>query len=549
MTPLGVFARGTPSARTPDSGILRIDGDGRASLGVAQALAALVERLDEARGSAVRASDASEPANPAAVPEQPGVRDALRHLAARSRDGALLLRLLDGALVLQGVPVSQGAPGDAALERLRERLASRGVGSLTVREGAAPGELLTLARWLLRGPSGTPSGLTPVVPELAVDGGATPESAAPETIDVPHDRGGRELLRTWSIIVSPAQPRSGASGASSTTAAHAFGRLAAARSDAAVSASVALLIDTIDDAVTRGDAITIEHAARACVMHLRVIGGGAGRLALEGAVRHLMKPQALHMLTGRVAYTHDAATLLPLLARGGDAAVGSLLRHLFEAQDGMARRAYFDGIVAMDVGAALLFDSLSDPRWYVVRNAAALLGEMNVEEADVALLPLLAHQDERIRIAVARALFRLRTSAALAGLHRMVQDAHPEVRRIAAAAYGLSGTLAGRSRPAAGPLSAALNRETDDDVALEMLAALGRLGSSHAVQRLLRIALPAPQESGGDEPTTPRESWIRVAALEALIRARGNAMRPAIERLLGDSDPEVAAAAARLANA
>jgi HEAT repeat protein len=285
------------------------------------------------------------------------------------------------------------------------------------------------------------------------------------------------------------------------------------------------------------------------VAQLRVIGGGSGRLALEGAVRHLMRPQVLDLLASRLPFTQDGSTLLPLIARAGDAAVSSLLTHLFAAQDGMARRAYFDAIVAMDVGAALLFDSLSDSRWYVVRNAAALLGEMNVEQADTALLPLLSHQDERIRIAVARALFRLRTSAALAGLHRTVNDSHPEVRRIAAAAYGLSGTLPGRSRPAAGPLSAALNSETDDDVALEMLAALGRLGSSHAVQRLLRIALPAAADGGTEERATPRESWIRVAALEALIRARGNAMRPAIERLIGDGDPEVAAAAARLANA
>jgi hypothetical protein len=113
----------------------------------------------------------------------------------------------------------------------------------------------------------------------------------------------------------------------------------------------------------------------------------------------------------------------------------------------------------------------------------------------------------------------------------------------------LSGTLPGRSRPAAGPLSVALNKETDDDVALEMLAALGRLGSSHAVQRLLRIALPAPASAESTEPATPAESWIRIAALEALIRARGSAMRTAIERLRGDADPEVAAAAARLANA
>jgi len=152
--------------------------------------------------------------------------------------------------------------------------------------------------------------------------------------------------------------------------------------------------------------------------------------------------------------------------------------------------------------------------------------------------------DERIRIAVARALMRLRTPAALSALHRMVNDPHPELRRLAAAAYGLSGSIPGHPRPAAGPLSTALDGETDDDVALEMLAALGRLGSSHAVQRLLRIVLPSNNRADGD--SSLRGSWLRIAALEALVHARGRAMLPAIESLLHDPDSEVVAAARRL---
>jgi hypothetical protein len=541
VKPGGAFARGTPGPLTPHGSGVAITGDAATSQALARALAMLVVALTDA--SVPMPDGSPRPLTPDSQ-HFVAVRDALRHLAARSREGPLLLRIVDERLVLQGVP--QGSiSADRWLEELRAQLVGSGIGSITIREGAAPGELLTLGRGLLRAARETPASTTPVQPmgSLATEASETPSSPQPA-----HDPkrkapvGRREMLRTWSILVMPAETAPDV--AEEAPTGNVFGRLAAARSDAAASASVALLLDSVEDAEGRGDAVMIENAARACMSQLRTIGGGAGRLAVEGALRHLLRPKAMDLLASRLPQSADSTSLLQLLARGGDLAVACLLNHLLAAEDAMARRAYFDGIVAMDVGAALLFDSLGDERWYVVRNVAALLGEMNVEEADRALLPLLTHGDERIRIAVARALVRLRTAAALSALHRMVSDPHPELRRLAAAAYGLSGSIPGHPRPAAGPLSAALDQETDDDVALEMLAALGRLGSSHAVQRLLRIVLPSSNRTEGE--SSLRGSWLRIAALEALVRARGRAMLPAIESLLNDPDPDVAAAATRL---
>jgi hypothetical protein len=119
------------------------------------------------------------------------------------------------------------------------------------------------------------------------------------------------------------------------------------------------------------------------------------------------------------------------------------------------------------------------------------------------------------------------------------------VRRIAAAAYGMPGHGGGGVRPPAARLAAALDKERDDDVALEMLASLGKLGSADAIQRLLRIAQPAVAAEPGERQTN-RDAWIRIAALEALVLARGYAVMGAIESLVGDADPDVAAAAVRL---
>jgi HEAT repeat protein len=200
--------------------------------------------------------------------------------------------------------------------------------------------------------------------------------------------------------------------------------------------------------------------------------------------------------------------------------VATLVEQLLSTDDALSRRAYFDGIVAMDVGSVHLFEALKDSRWFVVRNAAALLGEMGVEHADDTLIPLLRHADERIRIAVARALIRLRTIKAMQALHAMIDDVNAEVRRLSAAAFGLSGaTVGGGVRPPAARLSSALERELDDDVALDMTGA------------------PSGEV---------RDAWVRIAALEALVKARGIQMVPVIDSLMNDGDGEVAAAAAGL---
>jgi HEAT repeat protein len=278
---------------------------------------------------------------------------------------------------------------------------------------------------------------------------------------------------------------------------------------------------------------------------LHTVNTGPARLAVERVLRRLQHRSSLELLASRVPYLPDRTLLLELLSRAGETAVDILVKQLMNADDGASRRAYFDSIVALDLGGTLLFELVRDPRWYVVRNAVALLGEMGVEQSDTAMLPLLQHEDERIRIAAARALVRLGTAKALHGLHAGVDDPNPEVRRMAAVSYGLVPSATGGVRPPAARLALALEKETDEDVALEMLASLGKLGSADAIQRLLRVTMPQ-QGQTGEAAEKPREAWLRIAALEALVKARGQAVMPHVESLINDADPEVAQAAFRL---
>ncbi|QJR36247.1 HEAT repeat domain-containing protein [Gemmatimonas groenlandica] len=550
MGPLG-YRRSTPNANSTDSGMHRAVPDGRSSRAVLRALALLIDRVVTVQ--ALRPPEKTGEID-AELVMQPLVRDALRQLTARSRDGALLCRIVDGQLVLEGVPIERRlAADDPLLGGLLRRSLTLGIGSITVRQGAAPGELLTLAS-LFAQPFRTGEEARPL-------SGDTPTTI---TRAVMSDEPPRELLRSWSVLVTPLQqgadpmprftPSSSAviddSGIGTSTAggsavANALTRLAAARTDEAALAAGDLLVELIDGAEFRGDALTIESIARATMQHVHTVGGSGGRLGGERIMRRLLHRASLKLLATRVPYTPERTITLELMARAGDAAVEVLVQELMSSQESQARRAYFDSIVALDLNATLLFDLVRDNRWFVVRNAVALLGEMGVEQADVAMLPLLTHDDDRIRIAAARALMRLGTAKAMHGLHGVIEDQHPEVRRIAAAAYGLPGLGGGGVRPPAARLAAALDKERDEDVALEMLASLGKLGSADAIQRLLRIAQPAAAAEPGERQIN-RDAWIRIAALEALVRARGYAVMGAIDSLAGDADPEVAAAVVRL---
>ena len=550
MGPLG-YRRSTPNANTTESGTHGAVPDGRSSRAVLRALAVLIDRV-----VAVQALRPPETAGEidAALVMQPLVREALRQLTARSRDGALKCRILDGQFVLEGVPIDgRLATDDPLIGGMLRRALTLGIGSITVRQGAAPGELLTLASLFAQpiraGEDALPlSGDTPTTITRAISSEERP----------------RELLRLWGVLVTPLEPGAdqrprftpsssaviddsgtGTSTAGGSAVANALSRLAAARTDDAAVAAGDLLIELIDGAEFRGDALTIESIARATMQHVHAVGGGGGRLGGERVMRRLLHRTSLTLLATRVPYTPERTITLELMARAGDATVEVLVQELMSSPDSQARRAYFDSIVALDLNATLLFDLVRDSRWFVVRNAVALLGEMGVEQADVVILPLLSHDDDRIRIAAARALMRLGTAKAMHGLHGVIEDAHPEVRRIAAAAYGLPGHGGGGVRPPTARLAVALDKERDEDVALEMLASLGKLGSADAIQRLLRIAQPAVAAEPG-ERQTDRDAWIRIAALEALVRARGHAVMGAIDSLAGDADPEVAAAVVRL---
>ena len=264
--------------------MLRVSNDARASNAVARALVFLVERLEQ--------SGLTDAQGPGTLPDR--VRDGLRQLTARSRDGALLCRVTEGALVLEGAPIDQrGLSAEPYLAALLRRLLAMGAGSLTVREGAAPGELLTLASLLAQArpnPATTPTATSAV----DSDGSSATSSDTPTAVRVfgYADEPPMELLRTWSVLVMPL-PTARPVTPTANVAAGALTRLAAVRTDDAATSVVVTLIALLDDAQRRGDATVVDSIARGCMAQMNAVGSGGGRLALEGALRHLLRPALL----------------------------------------------------------------------------------------------------------------------------------------------------------------------------------------------------------------------------------------------------------------
>jgi HEAT repeat protein len=524
-----------------DLDTVQVPTEGRASRSVARALGVLIDRLMALGPDRLGVVGGLEGVDRSSTAVQP-VRAALRQASARSRDGAMFCRAADGILLLDGTPVDPKLfSREPGLGTLLDRLMTLQAGVLTIREGAAPGELLMVARLLAQ-----PSRPRDVRALTATDRGTILEGS--ETRASAHavpdeDESPDELLRTWSVILKAAnvpKPADDAAGVADRF----LERLATARTDVAATIAVGAVRDALEEALSRGDAAAVEGIARACMQTLQTIGADGGRLALEWALRLLLRSPVLELLASRLPVSTDRASLLPLFARAGDAASTIVLRHLLHANDAPARRAYFDTLIAIDVGLTQLFDTLRDPRWFVVRNTASLLGELSVRGADAELIPLLQHDDERIRIAVARGLIRVRTLPAMQALQALLEDAHPELRRLAAMAYGLIGvSIKGTLRPSAAPLLARFEIEPDEDVVMEILAALGRVGSADAVQRLMRLALPTVRTFAGEQEGEVHSADTRIAALEALVVARSHQVLPMLDILRTDPDPEVAEAA------
>jgi len=230
----------------------------------------------------------------------------------------------------------------------------------------------------------------------------------------------------------------------------------------------------------------------------------------------------------------ESGVLRALLKRAGDAGAEVLIALMPNASSLTRRRVYFDAIVELRKGVPQLIDALGATQWFVVRNAALLLGEMKALEAEQALGRLLRHHDERVRIAVICGLGQMDRPSSRLLVQSGIADASPEVRRRAIGGFGQE-----KGAPvSATPLLRALAVEKNPEVEVEILYALGRVASADAVQKLIRLC---SQSGAADKPAS-----YRIAAIEGLTVARRSAALPILKSMLTDSESTVRATARNL---
>jgi HEAT repeat protein len=260
------------------------------------------------------------------------------------------------------------------------------------------------------------------------------------------------------------------------------------------------------------------------------------------AIRRLSKPSVLRavasLLPREREWTEECVAILVRAGAEGAEAVVELLTHARTEED---RRTYFKILLTLRAGVPSLVLMLGDARWHVVRDAAELLGEMKATEAETALTPLLRHIDERVRRAAAHALIQIGTPTAVRAVHHAVSDTESaaEVRQEAASALGQRRG----ERTSATTLVRALENEEEEEVQFAILAALGKVATQDAVNRLVKAAEP-------DGPLFRRKSTAyRVAAIRALGEARTPVAAAALRMLLEDRDRAVREAAAEVLEA
>lgn len=478
-------------------------------------------------------------------------RDLLRLLVSRARERSLVVTCGTahgddaGGLLVDGVAPDGEDPEEFA--DLVAQLRGHAIRRLEIRQHAPETELANLVRWLAREPGARGPGAAAARSALMalglwhVEVTFVGEESLTEALDHDHRAGApRQVIARY------------------VAAAH------AATEPRAVERALAGLDALVDAYAATGEACPVA-AALVGLMTLRTGATwpetvrAAAMEPLAAIRERLGTPVVACLAAQRLAELPPAARapLLAALRWLGAPGAGALVAQLLASEQLAVRRVYYDALVALRVGIPLLIQALGHTQWFIVRNAACLLGDMRAAEADAHLVALLGHAEPRVREAAAGALVQLGTPVAQAALARRLRDPDPMLRHYAArgaaaavhpmptadlpdetatawlARQNCSADPTDAASCAVTPLAIALTHESDVEVQVAILHSLGRLGTPAAIQRLRLAVRPAPM----------RSSAFRVAALEALVAAQGHAARPVVEALCRDPDTEVQQAA------
>src|SRR5687767_5387073 len=496
---------------------------------------------------------------------------ALRLLVAMAKEGEVTLAVRDWQVVANGALLPPQLEG---VEDLGAQLIGHAVTELVAQKDASAADLLGIARTLatepIPGDGGrnvadklaalgaktvhvTLSGNAPL-PRVATVSMPTHGSDVPTEVPKPATNGGSRNTGDVAIIalpppVAPAAPmhrpsvemgvmrgitdsylsQFAASDTSRGSIATGFTQLDATTSVNETTKLLDGVCGAAEAAFREGDSETLAVALAGIVKRETAAGDPNLRRAYGMAMRRLAKKPMLAVIAPLLASHREMyEDLFAIFGRTGDDGAEALIEQLNAAQSLAERRVYFDSLRKLNAGIQVLTHMLGDSRWYVVRNAADLLGEMSANDAEPKLSELLQHEDDRVRKAAVSALSKMTGAGAVKGLAASLADGAAGVRVRAAAALGAAKTPA-----AANALIKHLEREEVAEVQHACLSSLGKIATGDAIRFLTKAAQPATGLF------KKKATAYRVAAVRALGEARTPAAMGALQNLLHDKEKDV----------
>ncbi len=233
------------------------------------------------------------------------------------------------------------------------------------------------------------------------------------------------------------------------------------------------------------------------------------------------------------------AVVKTLVSLNGKVVVWRLMDHLAEESDGQVRKSLTEVLIRQGTTAMpVLLEYIQDGRWFVVRNAVAILGEIRREEATDSLKNALQHRDGRVRRETIRALTKIGGTNAIGILLRTVSGDDPEMRQQALLSLGAMKVTA--AVPTLVNLVITLpNAPKTLNTKKEAMKALGEIGSSEATPALIEIL-------------NKRNFWrraateeVRTSAAQALAAIGDKEAIAALEHVLDDKTESVSRVAGR----
>ena len=470
----------------------------------------------------------------------------LRAMVAVSKNGLVTLEGQDWQLLSNDQPVPGALTG---VQDVAAQMAAHSLLKIQIGEKSGPADLLGVARIVATEAQPGDGGvharqklaalgpktiefvtLAPVPVPVAVSSEA-PTVLTPTDGKAAASALGAQLAQDVSALVG----QSAAPDFSKVSSDELFAMLDGAKAVDAATKALDDLVSLAEHAVRIGKPVTVGDILHGVVQRHSKLQDGEVKRAYVLAMRRMSKPALLRAVATLIPKKPEKRQhFFEVLARTGEEGADALIEQITQAQTSDDRKTLFEVLVELPEAVPALVRMLGDSRWFVVRNAADLLGEMVATRAEDALVDLLRHSDDRVRRSATNALLKLGTPNAFKGIYEAVSDTSPEVRMQAAVA--IATRKDGRT---SATLIRAIEDEGDADVQLAMIAALGRVATPDAVQKLVKMAEPEGRLFR-KKPTN-----IRVAAVQALGDAKTAAALTALKELIGDKEKDVRETATR----